>query len=254
MAYKEVHYYENELTDEFSGITRNTKVVDKNYIYIHKNIFYKVFNFCTYKIMRLVAFSYLKVKFKYKIYNKNLLKGKKKYVIYGNHTHVPADGFIPNMLVDHVKPYFIVNADNVSTKGTQLFMESVGAMPIPNKIDGMRNFKNALKSRIEKHPIVIYPEAHIWPYCTMIRKFTDVSFRYPITYDVPVYCFTVTYHKHKKRETPIIKVYVDGPFLYDKTISRKEAQKKLRDEVYNSMEARSKLNTYEYVHYEEKKV
>ena len=252
MKINKVYYFENELTDDFSGFNQNTKVVDKDYIYIHKNIFYKLFNFISYKVMRVVARIYLKLKFKYKVYNKELLKGKKSYFLYGNHTHVPGDAYIPNMIVNKVKPYFIVDADNVSTKGTQLFMESVGAMPIPNRINGMRNFKNVLKERIKNHPVVIYPEAHIWPFYTKIRNYTDVSFRYPITYDVPVYTFTVTYHKYKRRNFPVIKVFLDGPFTYDKELSRKEAQKKLRDEVHNCMVERSKLNSYKFVHYEEK--
>ena len=44
-------------------------------------------------------------------------------------------------------------------------------------------------------------------------------------------------------------VYIDGPFMYDKSLPTKVAQKKLRDEVYEVMRERAKLSTYEVIRY-----
>ena len=51
-------------------------------------------------------------------------------------------------------------------------IQLLGAIPIPNNKNGMKNFINAIETHInKKHSITIYPEAHIWPYYTKIRPF-----------------------------------------------------------------------------------
>lgn len=109
---------------------------------------------------------------------------------------------------------------------------------------------NAIERRIDHHhPIVVYPEAHIWPYYTKIRPFKSTSFRYPIKYDVPAYCFTTTYQKRKFSKKPKITVYVDGPFYPKQDLHGKEQEIELRNQVYNCMVERSKNSTYEYYKY-----
>ena len=99
---------------------------------------------------------------------------------------------------------------------------------------------------------MIYPEAHIWPYYTKIRPFTDMSFRYPVQFDLPVFCFTDTYQKRRFGSKPKIVTYVDGPFYADKSLSSKEQRKELRDKVYNTMVERAKKSNVEMIHYERK--
>ena len=52
----------------------------------------------------------------------------------------------------------------------------------------------------DKKTILIYPEAHIWPYYTKIRPFPSTSFRYPIKFNVPSFSITTTYQKVGKRK------------------------------------------------------
>ena len=98
------------------------------------------------------------------------------------------------------------------------------------------------------YSITIFPEAHIWPYYTKIRPFKNVSFKYPIEYNTPVFCVTNTYQKRGKNKVRIT-TYIDGPFFIDEKLSKKENQQKLCDEVYNKMVERSKLSNYEYIEY-----
>ena len=98
---KKVFYYKDELNDEFSGITRNTIVIDKNYKYIRKNFLYKFIAFVIYRVIVMpFAYFYMKIKFHMKVENKKILQSAKKesYFMYGNHTQLPGDGFIPNIL------------------------------------------------------------------------------------------------------------------------------------------------------------
>lgn len=256
MKAKTINYYSDELNDEFSGITRDTIQVDDTYQYIHKSILWKIASFIIYRIiMTPVAYLYLKCKFHLKVVNRKVLKvGKKQGMfLYGNHTQVPGDGYIPTVLTFPKRDYVVVNADNISMKGTKTFMEMIGAYPVPNKLGGMKNFVKGLKYHAEhKLGIVIYPEAHIWPYYTGIRPFTAESFAYPVMFSQPVYCFTVTYQKKKHSDSPKMTVFVDGPFTAPDGLKTKEAQKEIRDQVYKTMVQRSSASDYEYVTYQRK--
>lgn len=118
---------------------------------------------------------------------------------------------------------------------------SLGAIPIPDGMKAYRNFVSAIDTRIaQKKAIVIYPEAHIWPYYTKIRPFTDVSFQYPIKLNVPAFCFTNTYQKRKFFKKPKIVTYVDGPFYPDEKLSGAKKRTDLRDRIYETMCERSK--------------
>lgn len=256
MKPKQVYYYSDERRDEFSGITRDTIQIDEHYRYRHTTILWNVVSWFLYRmIMTPVAYCYMKYKFHMKVVNRKILKQCKKegYFLYGNHTQVPGDGYISMTLTFPKRGYVVVNADNISLKGTRMFMELLGACPIPSNIKGMKNFVRGLKLWADKkQSIVIYPEAHIWPYYTGIRPFTDASFAYPVMFAKPVYCFTVTYQKRKNSMKPNITIYVDGPFRPDATLKLKDAKAKLHKVVYHTMKERSKNSTYAYVTYQRK--
>lgn len=246
-------YYSDELNDDFLGLKRNTITIDEKYKY-KRNFIWNFFSMILYRvIMTPIAFLYMKIKFHFKVVNKKCLKlhRKESYFMYANHTLVPADGYMPSCICFPKRVMVIVNADNLSLPGTKNFMAMIGGTPIPNKLNGMRNFMAAIHRYVEKKRVImIYPEAHIWPYYTGIRPFKATSFAYPIKEDVPAYCFTVTYQK--RRFGIKITAYVDGPFNYDKSLSPKDAQQKLRDEVYETMLERSKNSTYEKIKYVKK--
>lgn len=253
MKAKQTYYYTDELNDEFSGISRNTVTVDGSYKYKHDNILWKITAFVIYRIiMTPVAYIYMKCKFHLKIVNREALKSCRKsgYFMYGNHTQMPGDGYLPTLLTFPKRDYVVVNADNISLKGTRTFMEMIGAFTLPNHISGMKHFVKNMKLRVEEsNAVVIYPEAHIWPYYTKIRPFKADSFAYPVMFHSPVYAFTVTYQKRKGVDKPDMTVYVDGPFFPKKDVKIKEAQQILRDEVYNKMCERAEYSTYVCVNY-----
>lgn len=255
MKAKNVYYYSDELNDEFSGVTRETVTVDGNYTYIHNSFLWKLGSFVIYRvIMTPIACLYMKMKFHLKIENKKVLKKCRKqgYFMYGNHTQMPGDGYLPTVLTFPKRDYVVVNADNISLKCTRTFMEMIGAFTLPNHMSGMKNFVKSMKVRIEqKNAVVIYPEAHIWPYYTEIRPYKADAFGYPVMFHCPVYCFTVTYQMRKYSEKANMTVYVDGPFFPPEGMKVKEAQEVLRNQVYETMCSRAKNSSFafaEYIH------
>ena len=246
-----VIYYRDELGDEFSSAKIEAKRIDENYRYVREDLFHRALAFFAYRIVATPLSKLCLFLSGHRIVNRKVLKkAKGNYFLYANHTNAAADPFIPSMVAFPKKVSVIVHPANVSMPVLGRITPYLGALPLPDTLKATENFLSALDLRVKQaDAICIYPEAHIWPYYTGIRNFKDASFRYPVQYGSPVFSFTNTYHKRKFFKKPKIVTYVDGPFYPDKTIPAKEAKRKLRDEVYAAMVARSKLSDIDYIVY-----
>ena len=252
MKKQKIIYYTDELGDEFSVAKITPKRIDGSYVYCHDSAFKKFTHFFWYRIVAYpLAFLYTKLVFAHKIVGAKKLRSCRDsgYFIYGNHTQDIADPLIPNMLTYRKDKYFIVHPNNVSMPYLGRITPSLGALPLPDDMAAYKNFTGAIERRIsEKCAVVIYPEAHIWPYYTKIRPFTDTSFSYPVKLDTPVFCFTNTYSKRRLFGAKIT-TYVDGPFFKNSELPPREQRRDLRDRVYSCMCERAKLSTYEKIKY-----
>lgn len=251
---KQTVYYEDELNDEFSTAEIKAKKIDKNYKYERDSFFSKIFSFFVYRMIATpIAFFYLKIKFHHKIIGKKILKKEKHgCFIYGNHTQVVGDALIPTFVTGR-KTYVIVHPNNVSMKFMGRLTPYLGAIPLPDDIAAMRNFLHCLEKRIKQNrPVVIYPEAHLWPYYNKIRPFKNDSFRYPIKYNTPTYCFTNVYMKRKHSDSKCnIVTYIDGPFFPKEELTDSENREYLRNCCLEAMSKRAELSTccmIEYIH------
>lgn len=250
---QEIRTYNNELEDDFNGKSINQIKIDKNYKYIHKNILWRIGAFIIYRVILLIPLSfYTKMKYKLKIVNKEVLKTAKDtgYFIYANHTQPFLDVCFPTFITFPKRVYVIASPKNISVKKYKMAVEMLGALPVPSDKDSTKNFLQAIKYHINKKRVIsIYPEAHVWSYYTKIRNFGKAAFRYPVMFDVPAFCYTTTYQKTKNNHFKIV-IYVDGPFYKDKDLNSKDAEQKMRDEIYNKMIERSKESNVEIIKYQ----
>lgn len=247
-------YYSDELNDEFSPSDIKARPISGDYKY-DGSCLRGLGIFIWYRLLiRTYGVLFIKLKFHQKTIGREKIKHiKEGYFLFGNHTNPGADAFIPASMSFPKFMNVIVNADNVSIPFLGRITPCLGAIPLPDDMQAGKNFVNTLKKRNAKHyPITIYPEAHIWPYYTKIRNFSDKSFTYPIMMNSPVYCFTNTYHRRKHSRRPKIITYVDGPFFPDKTLPKKEQRKDLCDRVYDTMVKRSENSDIEIIKYVKK--
>ena len=249
---KRVIYYSDELNDEFSGSSVKPKTISSKYKYISKNPFYSVMSFIAYRLIATpIAFVYKWIK-GIKIENKEVLKRckGKGFFVYANHTNRASDVLLPHIISFPTKTYTVVASENMNIPGLWGATKMLGALPLPSSLEGTRNFVNAIEKRIvQGYPVLIYPEAHIWPYYTSIRPYKSTSFRYPVKFQDPSYCYTTTYQQNGRKKTPKIVIYVDGPFYPNKSLSLKEQQDDLRDRIYACMLERSKNSNFEMIKY-----
>jgi len=245
-------YYYKEYTDELIKSKNQNFKLSKNYKWIHSNIFYRMISYIVYYAFKIFGYLYCKIALRVKLNNKKILKKYKNsgYFIYGNHTQVMGDVFIPAIAVSKKRIYVIVNPANLGIPVIGKLLPMLGALPKPESISGMKLFNEAINERIkQKKCVVIYPEAHVWPYYTKIRPYSSKSFKFDVKLDVPAFCMTTTYQKRKYTNKPKITVYIDGPFYPDNNLNKKDRIAKLHDEIYNCMKKRSMENTYEYFVY-----
>ena len=183
---------------------------------------------------------------------KVLKKCKTGFFLYANHTQPVGDVFIPALCCFPKRIYTVVSPANFDIPFIGKILFPLGALPIPNSIKGMKEFGLALNQRVsEGHPVIIYPEAHVWPYYTGIRPFSSVSFKYPEKYGVPAFCMTTTYQKRKFGRKPKMTVYINGPFTGCGETSKERAES-LRNTVHDCMCENSKMSNCEYIKYESK--
>ena len=251
-------YYSDEQNDDFAATNGiKQKPIDKNYNYFRRDKFFVrlLSNFLYYIIAKPIVYLVLKIMFRFKIINRKKMKqrGKKGCFIYSNHTHYLPDAAF-NSLIHRGRNYIIVGSQVVNIKGLNNLVQDLGAIPLGDTIDAQLNFLRSISNKLKNNAsITIYPEAHIWPYYTKIRNFSNKSFRYPVNSNVPVFATTTCYSKRKHSIKPRIIFVVDGPFYPDLTISKEEAMTKLRNQVYSSMvSACEKYSTYEYIRYVKK--
>ena len=253
MSRTRIIYYCDELNDEFSTARITPKPIDGRYVYFHGSKFKAFTHFFWYRIVATpLAFLYTRLGFDHRIMNREILSPYKKtgYFMYGNHTQDIGDACIPSMLNFPKQNYVIAHPNNVSMPFLGRITPSLGAIPLPDGMEAYGNFIRAIEKRIgEGHTVVIYPEAHIWPFYTGIRPFPDTSFHYPVKYNVPCFCFTNTYHKRRFGKKPRIVTYIDGPFYPDNSLPIKERKRELRDRVYAAMCERARLSDVEYIKY-----
>lgn len=263
MTPKKTIYYDNLLEDEFSGTKIERKPLPENYKYYRKNPFYRAFAWFIYY---LIAFPiiYLVVRF----YGYRIKGAKKMWKLmhhpiffYGNHTQI-LDAVVVQSLVSRGKrSYIVTNQDTSSIKGILWLVKMLGILPTPENPHESREFVEAIKYHAShKSAIIIFPEAHIWPYYTHIRPFGDDSFIYPAALGAPVVPFCTTYRSRKffKNKRPLPTVYIGAAIFPDMNKSLPDRKKDLRDRVYDYLrETSSNQENVQYIRYlprsEEKK-
>ena len=171
--------------------------------------------------------------------------------IYCNHTQPFGDVFLPALPCLPGRIYTVVSPANLAIPVIGKILPYLGALPIPDTMQGMRRFTAAMEGRLnERRYIAIFPEAHVWEYYTGIRPYGERAFKYPVKFDRPVYAMTVTYQRRRWGRKPRATVYIDGPFSTDTDLSPKARTEQLRDRVYDCMKDRSRNSNYDYIRYE----
>ena len=257
-----VFYYETEEDDPIKTDEQEKKQevrLPEGYQFIPKNIFVRMYSAILFRIFWVFGQWYERHYWQAKFYGREKLKRAKGrgYVIYANHTNPFHDVFGPAVAADR-RIFTIISPVNLKVPGIGKLLPYLGGLPLGKTREEKKAFNEAVDKRLsQKKCLVIYPEAHVWPYATKIRKFPagDRSFKYAVRNGLPIFTMTTTYHKKKKKkrgDLPRMDIYIDGPFLPNADKSEDENRADLAKQAYDSMVKYSKKNTYEYFEYKKK--
>ncbi|MBR2839874.1 1-acyl-sn-glycerol-3-phosphate acyltransferase [Candidatus Saccharibacteria bacterium] len=256
-----VFYYEDETDDPIKTNEQEKKIevgLPEGYEFIPKHWWVRAYSSALFRIFWMFGQWYERGYWQGKFYGREKLKKArgKGYVVYANHTNPFHDVFGPAIAADR-RIFTIISPVNLKIPGIGKILPYIGGMPLGKSKAEKQAFNEAVDKRLsQKKVMVIYPEAHVWPFTTKVRKFPagGKSMKYAVRNDLPAYTMTTTYHKRsnkKKGDLPRMDVYLDGPF-YGEGKTDEERQDDLAKKVYDSMVKYSKKNTYEYFKYKKK--
>ena len=241
-------------TDDFVQSARQDYQLPENYRWINRDFFFRFISVIVYLLTCLFGIIYCHVVLHMKIKNRRVLKaaGKNGYFLYGNHTQPVGDVVIPALVCWPKHIYTLASTANYGIPLIGRLLPLLGALPISSGRDSLGKLAAAVSTRYrENNSIVIFPEAHVWPYCTFIRPFPASSFRFPVQENAPSFCITSTYQKRRFGNKARLTLYVDGPFYPSESGSAKQKREELRDRIFACMEERSHNSSYAYIRYEE---
>ena len=259
-----VFYYTSEEDDPIKTNEQENKVevgLPEGYEFIPKNVFVKMYSALLFRIFKLFGQYYERGYWQVKFYGREKLKKARGvgYVMYANHTNPFHDVFGPALAADR-RIFTIISPVNLKVPGIGKVLPYIGGLPLGKTKAEKAAFHEAADTRLKQgNCLVIYPEAHVWPYATKIRKFPagDRSFVYAVRNNLPIFTMTTTYHKRKDKkrgDLPRMDVYIDGPFWPDPKKTDDENRADLARKAYDSMVKYSKRNSYEYFQYRHKSV
>lgn len=253
-----VFYYTSEEDDPIKTDEQEKKEevrLPEGYEFIPRHWWVRLYSAILFLIFKAFGQYYERGYWQTKFYGREKLKKAKGkgYLIYANHTNPFHDVFGPGIAADR-RIFTIISPVNLKIPGIGKFLPMIGGLPLGKTVEEKKMFNEAVDKRLkQKKVLVVYPEAHVWPYYTGIKKFPagDKSFKYATRNNLPIFTMTTTYHKRKnsKRDLPRMDIYIDGPFYPDPKKSEDENRTDLAKKAYESMVKWSKRSSYDYFKY-----
>ena len=249
---KKTYYYHSESEDLVSSAQQDFQLPD-DYQVFRKGMAWRIWSGLVRSLACAFAWLYSRLFLLVRVKGKKKLRPFKKqgYFVYGNHTQMLGDPFTPMTIVNPYRYYALAAQANWGIPVLGKYVIPAAGLPVGKNIKQSISLLKDVKYAYEekKSAIVIYPEAHLWPYYTKIRPFPATSFNFPVSLKAPSFAMTTTYQPCRGGPPPKITGYLDGAVYPGNSLGKKVAQEKLHDDIAKSMRERAELNTCEYCSY-----
>lgn len=242
-------YWSDELNDDFDEVLEKRPPVPENYRYERRGKIWS--GFLYYVIAKPILGLYCifhGVRFKNK---KNLKELRHQgYFIYSNHVAISDVFKFQTIGVAKKRVNIIGYSDALSLKWIRPLLKAIGYLPIPEDIHLIKKLNDAIGKLVNhKEIVLIYPEAHIWPYYTKIRNFKSVSFTYPAEFNKPILPAVTVWLGKPNRKPKQIVVY-GKPIYPNPDLSVRENRDYLHEQCLLQMkDISSRYNQVEYIKY-----
>ena len=247
-------YWSDELNDDFTEMGLERPKIPTDYQYLRKNFFVKLWDgflyYCLAKPFLAIYCFFHGIRVK----NRKAIRKLSGHgaVIYSNHTDVINDAFKFQSLIFWKKVHVVAYSDATTVPVAKHLLKSLGYLPIPESRENFANFNKAIEYivKIRRGYVLIYPEAHVWPYYTKIRHFKTVSFHYPATMDLPVLPAVGVWRKVWWSKKPRQTIIFGDPIYPDPTLTTTQNKAMLAQKCFEVMDYISKsVDQVEYIKY-----
>ncbi len=237
--------FDADFVDEVTSKRR----IGRDYKYIHKNPLWHICAFILYRIIVFpIAFLYCKIALRQKIIGRKKLKGHRSYVLYCTHNEPVGDAMTPSQIAFPKKAHVVIHPDNVSLPVIGSILPMLGGLPTPTDLGGIRGYIRSTSEMLARGAVItVYPEAHVWPRCTLVRPFKSSAFDLAVRSGAAAFSVTRVYKKSRLFGFKC-RLYIDGPF-YPSSGTGAAARDELSALVRSSMEARAMENEVEIIRY-----
>lgn len=219
---KEKRYNEDFLVPN----PKHYDLIDENYVYVPKNIFFNMFSF----LMRFIIFLFGPIAtfilFRLKIYNKKNAKDVKGgAIIITNHCLFTDSPLISRQIFKWHK-FYNTSAPTNNKKGIGgLVMKAGGNLPFGLALSNYKALNDSITYLLNKKCYInFHPEQSLWPKYRKPRPFKPGAFFYASSNKVPVIPVFLCFRDHK-RNKPRVSAFVGTPIYPKENLSRKENEK-----------------------------
>lgn len=249
MSKRKIRYYRTT-ADDFTQSAEQDFSLPSDYEWVRTDLRSRIRSVISYTAALVFGSIYCRAVLHMRIFGREKLRAQEGgFFLYGNHTQLIGDVVMPALCAFPKRIYTVASPANYGIPVIGKILPYLGALPTVPSVSGIRELSRAMSLRLEQgHPIVIYPEAHVWEYYTDIRPFPDTSFKFPVKWEKPSYCMTVTYRKSRIFHRPRMNVYIDGPF-YPEGNTPKEQTRSLHRAISETMQSRTRLSDSNYILY-----
>lgn len=221
-------------------------VLDENYNYLPKNIFFKAMSGFNRFLMATLGPVVNFVWFGMRVKGRRNTKGIKRAICVSNHVNPLDSLWLRNALWGR-KMYFTAAPFNCPPNFTGTLIKSGGVLPISYHKNGIKNFENAIKTCLDKNCYVtFYPEQALWNWYELPRPIKRGAFLMASQFDVPIIPMFICFRKGLfdkifKREPSKVTIVIKKPIYPQQELGTRENSiylmkqtKQVWEEIYSN--------------------
>lgn len=215
---KEIHW-SDEKNQDFNEIGLKRKGIPEGFKYKHTSKVYWFFSHFLYYGLAKWIIGIFCISHGIRTENKKAikkLKGEGAF-IYANHVAISDCFKYPIYIGKRVDAIGYSDALSMPVAGKLAVMLGLIPLPLKEDRDSFHKMTDSINYLVKekKHYVLIFPEAHIWPYYTEIRNWPNNSLIYPAMMMAPIIPAVTIWKKRKFRKVPR-QVIVFGEPIYPK--------------------------------------
>lgn len=220
--------------------TNNQKKIDGEYVFVPKNLVFRVTRALARGIVGLFGPLVTKVAFNLKVVGRENLKGIKSAITVSNHVHY-LDALM-NMQALRGKKFYIVGAPHNMKRGIAGYLMKAGGMlPLSTSLSASKNLNATVSEILSQGGFIhMYAESALWFRYEKSRPLKIGAFKMACENNVPIVPIVILFRNKNKleffRKKKTITLKICKPIFPDVNLTKREQAVKMMNEcqrVYN---------------------